>query len=75
MGAIFLVIGILIGQGKFLFSFITQVNFSETHEAKSLSNESSFIVNKFFFCDHSRSLLGLVGKCLLICLFVSVLPS
>ena len=49
MGAIFLVIVILIGQGKFLFSVITQVNFSERHEAKSLSNESSFVVNKFFF--------------------------
>ena len=75
MGATFLVIVILIGGGKFLFSVITQVNFSERHEAKSLSNESSFVVNKFFFCDYSRSLLGLVGKCLLISLFVSVLPS
>lgn len=49
MCAPFLVIVILIGQGKFLFSAITQVNFSVIHEAKSFSNKSRFVVNKYFF--------------------------
>lgn len=71
MGAIFLVIVILIGQGKFLFSVITQVNFSEMHEAKSLSNESSFVVNKFFsviILDHFW--VWLASVCLFLCLWV-----